>query len=122
MEREVPGEILALADRIWFGEKRPFQAAREAFQHIERELERWEIELESERSRLAQSILGIAPGDIVTSASGAPFQRLSVKDISLYASEKSVTFVISGIRFRKDGTLGKLYETLSISFADEVKK
>ncbi len=119
MEREVPGETLALADRILFGNKRPFQAAREAWRHLEDELERWEVELEAERSALARSILEIGPGDIVTSQSRSRLLRLSVTGTSLYASDGHVTFVIQGIRFRKDGTLGKLQETLSLSFEDE---
>ncbi|WP_287286380.1 hypothetical protein [Mesorhizobium sp.] len=83
MEREVPGEILAVADRIWFGEKKPIQTAREAWRHLEDELERWEKELEAERSDLARSILGIGPGDIVTSQSRGRLSRLSVIGTSL---------------------------------------
>ncbi|MES0057285.1 hypothetical protein NKJ66_27285 [Mesorhizobium sp. M0078] len=122
MEREVPGEILAVADRIWFGKKRPFQTAREAWRHLEDELERWEKELEAERSDLARSILGIGPGDIITSQSRGRLLRLSVIGTSLYASDGHVTFVVQGIRFRKDGTLGKLHETLTLSFKDEGKR
>ncbi|MER8779518.1 hypothetical protein NKH89_30825 [Mesorhizobium sp. M0923] len=33
-----------------------------------------------------------------------------------------VTFVVQGIRFCKDGTLGKLHETLTLSFKDEGKR
>lgn len=119
MERDVPGEMLALADRIFFGDKRPFQAAREAWRHLEDELERWETELEAERSALARSILEIGPGDIVTSQSRGRLLRLSVTETSLYASDRNITFVIQGIRFRKDGTLGKLQETLTLSFEEE---
>ncbi|MER9482542.1 hypothetical protein NKI74_24670 [Mesorhizobium sp. M0494] len=122
MEREVPGEILAVADRIWFGEKRPFQSAREAWRSLEDELERWETELEAQRSDLARSILGIGPGDIVTSQSRGRLLRLSVTGTSLYLSDEHVTFVVQGIRFRKDGTLGKLHETLTLSFKDEGRR
>lgn len=122
MEREVPGEILAVADRIWFGEQRPFQTAREAWRSLEDELERWQTELEAERSDLARSILGIGPGDIVTMQSRGRLLRLSVTGTSLYPSDEHVTFVVQGIRFRKDGTLGKLYETLTLSFKDEGRR
>jgi hypothetical protein len=61
MDRSVPNDVLAMADRIWFGADRPFQAAREAFVHIEDDLERWDQELEAERSHIAQSILGVRP-------------------------------------------------------------
>lgn len=119
MQKEVPGEVLSVMDRLWFGQERPFQAAREAFRHIETELERWDAELEAERSALARSILGIVPGDIVTSESRGKLLRLSVTGVTLYSGGRSVNFMVSGIRFRKDGTLGKLQETLSLSFTDE---
>ncbi|WP_246724853.1 hypothetical protein [Rhizobium leguminosarum] len=113
------GEILSVVDRLWFEEERPFQAARDAFRHVETEIERWDTELEAERSALARSILGIAPGDIVTSESRGKLLRLSVTGVALYSSGSSVSFMVSGIRFRKDGTLGKLQETLSLFFTDE---
>lgn len=47
MDRSVPNDVLAMADRIWFGAKRPFQAAREAFLQIEEDLEQWEQQLEA---------------------------------------------------------------------------
>jgi hypothetical protein len=119
MQREVPGEILSVVDRLWFGEERPFQAARDAFRHVETELERWDTELEAERSALARSILGIVPGDIVTSESRGKLLRLSVTGVTLYSGGSSVSFMVSGIRFRKDGTLGKLQETLNLSLTDE---
>jgi hypothetical protein len=115
MDRSVPNEMLAMADRIWFGVERPFQAAREAFAHIETDLERWEQQLETERSRLAQAVLGVRPGDIVASQQNGAFVRISAESISLYSSEKRVTFVVSGRRFRKDGTLGKITETMSFA-------
>jgi hypothetical protein len=45
--------------------------------------------------------------------------RLSVTSVTLYSGGSSVNFMVSGIRFRKDGTLGKLQETLNLSFTDE---
>ncbi|MGO4352592.1 hypothetical protein AB4Z25_11725 [Rhizobium sp. RAF36] len=113
LDRSVPNEILAMADRIWFGDDRPFQAAREAFAHIETDLERWEQEIEAERSHLAQAVLGVRPGDIVASQQNGALMRISAESISLYSTEKRVTFVVSGRRFRKDGTLGKISETMS---------
>jgi hypothetical protein len=118
MQKEVPGEILSVVDRLWFGKERPFQAARDAFRHVETELERWDTELELERSALARPILGIVPGDIVTSESRGKLLGLSVTGVTLY-SGGSVSFMVSGIRFRKDGTLGKLQDTLNLSFTDE---
>ncbi len=50
------------------------------------------------------------------SKSWASLVRISAKSVSLYAGENQVTFVVSGKRFRKDGTLGKLNETMTFSF------
>lgn len=116
MERNVPDQTLALADRIWFGQDSPFRAAREAWEHLQDELERWESELEAERSALAQSILGVDVGDIVAAENRGRFLRLSVSDVSLHASDKGATFIVNGTRFRKDGTLGKQHETLALHF------
>lgn len=115
LDRSVPNEILAMADRIWFGPERPFQAAREAFAHIETDLERWEQQIEAERSQLAQAVLGVRPGDIVAAQQNGAFTRISAESISLYSTENRVTFVVSGRRFRKDGTLGKISETISFT-------
>lgn len=112
-ERSVPDETLAMADRIWFGAERPFRAAREAFAHIETDLERWEQQIEAERSQLAQAVLGVRPGDIVASQQNGVLTRISAESISLYSTENRVTFVVSGRRFRKDGTLGKISDTMS---------
>jgi hypothetical protein len=119
LEREIPNDKLAIADRLWFGKERPFWSARDAWRRLEDELERWGVELEAERSALAKSILQIDVGDIVTSESRGRLLRLSVTDVSLYASEKHATFIVSGIRFRKDGTLGKVQDALRLHFENE---
>ncbi|MDX1124793.1 hypothetical protein GOL24_10805 [Sinorhizobium medicae] len=119
IEREVPSETLAIADRLWFGEKRPFSVAREAWRGIEQELERWDLELESERSALARAVLGIDVGDIVVTESHGRHLRLSVTGATLYATDDHVTFVVNGTRFRKDGTIGKLQDAFSLQFDRE---
>lgn len=116
MERKVPDQTLALADRVWFGQDSPLRAAREAWEHLQGELERWESELEAEQSALAQSILGVEVGDIVVAENRGRFLRLSVSDVNLHASDKGTTFIVNGTRFRKDGTLGKQHETLALHF------
>lgn len=121
MERTVPDEKLALAERIWFGEERPFLSARQAWKRLEDELERWELQLEAERSALARSILGIEVGDIVTAGNADRLLRVSVTGATIYGGEEGVTFVVDGTRFRKDGTLGKLRETFSLHFEGEKK-
>ncbi|WP_246655243.1 hypothetical protein [Rhizobium laguerreae] len=112
VQNEVPPEILSVVERLWFGEERPFKAARDSLRHVEGELERWEGELEAERSLLAQPILGIRVGDIVTSESQGKLLRICVTNLHLYSSDDTVTFMVSGIRFRKDGTLGKTHDSI----------
>lgn len=68
---------------------------------------------------LVLTILGIVPGGIATSESRGKLLRPSATSITLYSGGSSVSFMVSGIRFRKDGTLGKLQETLNLSFTDE---
>ncbi|WP_425985232.1 hypothetical protein [Ensifer sp. R-19] len=115
MDRSVPNEILAMADRIWFGADRPFQAAREAFAHIQTDLERWEQEIEAERSQLAQAVLGVKLGDIVAAQQNGALVRVSAESVSLSSTDERVMFTISGRRFRKDGALGKMSETISFA-------
>ncbi len=119
IEREVPDETLAIADRLWFGPERPFLSAREAWRRLDGELERWDAELEAERSTLAQDILGIQTGDIVAFQNGDQLSRLFVTGIWLHASDDDVLFIVRGRRFRKDGTLGKREDSLTLRFKDE---
>lgn len=118
MECNVPNEMLSLADRIWFGAERPFRSAREAWKRLEEELSRWETELEVERSTVAQSILGIEVGDIVTTQRDGLSLRLSMTSATIYNSDKSVIFEVNGTRFRKDGTLGKQQDAIRLYFAN----
>jgi hypothetical protein len=119
MERDVPNERLAIADRLWFGESRPFSSARAAWRHIDEELDRWGTELEGERSALAQAILGVEIGDIVTTEARGRFLRLAITDVTLYADDDHVVFYLNGTRFRKDGTVGKLQDSFSLRFKRE---
>ncbi|MCO6185219.1 hypothetical protein [Rhizobium sp. L1K21] len=120
MEREMPGQTLALADSIWFGKEGRFRVARDAWAHVQDEMERWETELEAERSALARSILGVEAGDIVVAENRGRLLRLSVSEVSLYGSDKGVTFIINGTRFRKDGTLGKQRDTQTLHFEGDI--
>jgi hypothetical protein len=47
----------------------PRSLGSSSFRYVETELERWDTELEAERSALAPSIFGTVPGDIITSES-----------------------------------------------------
>jgi hypothetical protein len=118
IEREIPAETLALADRIWFGDERPFQTARQCWTRLQDELARWETQLDAERCSLAQAILGIEPGDTITAMQGGKLLRLSVTHASLHADDKSAFFTVNGKRFRKDGTIGKRDDVFYLRFED----
>ncbi len=90
MQKEVPGEILSVVDRLWFGDQ-----------------------------RLPGPFLESRPKTLLRLKGAGNWLWLSVTGVTLYSGGSSVSFVVSGIRFRKDGTLGKLQETLNLSFTDE---
>lgn len=90
MDKSVPNDVLAIADRIRFGAKRPLQAARETLLQIEEDL------------------------------GGNGNSSWNAESVSLYAKNQ-VTFVVTGKRFRKDRTLGKLNETMTFSFESKGK-
>ena len=116
IERSVPDERLAVSDRIWFGAERPFLGARNAWERLTEEVERWELELEAERSDLCSTILGIELGDILVQPQKGQITRLQVTRTSMNISDERVFFVIDGLRFRKDGTAGKRVESIWIDF------
>lgn len=119
MERAVPDERLALADRLWFGEQGPFLAARKAWQNLQREIDRWEMALDAEKTVLCREILRIEIGDIAVVPSRDQLVRIRVESATVYAGEADVLFVVTGTRFRKDGTLGKRQDSFFLKLEDE---
>lgn len=116
IERSVPDERLAVSDRIWFGAERPFLRARNAWERLTEEVERWELELEAERSDLCRTILEVELGDILVQPQKGQINRLQVTRTSMNISDERVFFVIDGLRFRKDGTTGKRVESIWVDF------
>jgi hypothetical protein len=90
--------------------------ARNAWERLTEEVERWELELEAERSDLCSTILGIELGDILVQPQKGQITRLQVTRTSMNIGEERVFFVIDGLRFRKDGTTGKRVESVWIDF------
>lgn len=122
MEKAIPDERLALADRLWFGEgdKGPFITARRAWRRLEDDIERWKESLEAEQAELCRDILRIEKGDIVFIDSQGQMLRIRVDDASVYAYESDVVFRIAGTRFRKDGTLGKRRESFILRVENDL--
>lgn len=117
LEREIPDEQIAIADRIWFGADYPLLNARRAWDRMSDEMERWGEELEAERADLCCAILDIALGDIVVRAEKGQITRIQVSRTSMSISDDRAFFIVEGARFRKDGTAGKRTETIWINFA-----
>lgn len=121
MERAVPDDRLAIADRLWSGEQGPFLAARKAWRSLEQDLERWDMALEAEKMDLCREVLKIDAGDIAVVPSRDQLLRIRVDSATVCTLEGKVTFVVNGTRFRKDGTLGKREESFYINLEDDRK-
>lgn len=121
MEAEVPDDRMVLAERLWFGEGEngPFFIARQAWRHMEQDMERWEESLELERAELCKDVLGVERGDIVIVESKGQALRIQLEDASVHTYDSKVLFHLSGIRFRKDGMLGKRQEYIYLQVIDD---
>lgn len=56
---------------------------------------------------LCHDVLGIEVGDIVLIEDANSYVRVKVEGMNIYKSEDHVMFAVWGIRFGKDGELGK---------------
>jgi hypothetical protein len=108
MERSMPNERLALFDHLWFSrnDARSLASVRQAWRRVDADLERWEQELEAEMASLCQDVLGVTVGDIIVVEQRGRPVRIAVEGMSTLASDKEVTFLLWGKRFRKDGLPG----------------
>jgi hypothetical protein len=116
LERDIPDDQIAIADRIWFGGERPMLNARRAWERLSDEMERWGEEIEAERADLCCSILGIALGDVLVQSHKGQITRIQVSRTSMNITDQRSFFIVEGTRFRKDGTAGKRTETIWIDF------
>lgn len=123
MERGIPDDRLALADRLWFGEgdSGPFLSARRAWRKMEERLEIWEMSLEAEKAELCRDVLGIEKGDIVILKSQGQMVRTRIDGASIYLYDSEMCFRIWGTRFRKDGTLGKRQDSFLLHVENDAK-
>lgn len=121
VDMALPNERLALFDRLWFsrGGSGPFMRARQAWRQLETDLELWDQELESESLLLCQDVLGIEIGDIVVIEAGESYVRIEVEGMDVFALERSVIFVVWGLRYRKNGLPGKRTEQFRIELEND---
>jgi len=60
------------------------------------------------------TILGVETGDIVVASKKGKALRILLDTATVYTHENGVSFTLGGKRFRKDGVLGQLDETIYI--------
>lgn len=116
LERDIPDEQIAVADRVWFGAGYPLLNARRAWDRLSDEMERWGEELEAERADLCCAILGIAVGDILAQSQKGQITRIQVVRTGMSISEHRTALTVEGYRFRKDGTVGKRNDVIWVDF------
>ncbi len=125
IERTVPNERLALFDRLWSGVGEggagPMTQARQAWQQVENELEKWDQVLEHESAELCRDVLGVEIGDTVIVEAWKNPVRIRVEGMDVYATDERVTFSVWGVRYRKDGLPGKRVEQFHISVDNDMR-
>ncbi len=110
----VPNDHLVLLEKIYLGSETvgPLTAAREICRKLEDDMERWELVMAAEREAICGEALSLSIGDtLVTESRGKPV-RLKIAQMSAYVYDGKLNFHISGKRYRKDGILGKLDESV----------
>jgi hypothetical protein len=113
-EYPVPDDHLVLLEKIFLGSELggPLTAAKETCRKLEDNMERWDLAMEAEREAICAEALGLAIGDTVLTESRGKPVRLKIEQMSVFAYDGKLSFHISGKRYRKDGLLGKRYESI----------
>jgi hypothetical protein len=114
-----PEERLVLLEKIALGPDRPSEGpltvARQLINELENDVERLEQVLEQERRDICGDALAIDLGTtVLTEINGKP-ARLVVEDMYFHVGDDGeLNFRLSGPRYRKDGVLGKRWESIHI--------
>jgi hypothetical protein len=95
--------------------------ARQAWQQVENELEKWDQVLEQESAELCRDVLGVEIGDTVIVEAWKSPVRIRVEGMDVYATDERVTFSVWGLRYRKDGLPGKRVEQFYISVDNDMR-
>ena len=118
-----PQDHLILLDRLHAGEQHesPLAKARDTWQKLEDDLERWERILDAEREAICGQALGITIGDSVLAESNKGPVRIKVGRMDTHVTEDNkLTFCLSGPRYRKDGLSGKREDCLYIQTSNKI--
>ncbi len=116
-ESDSPSATVALMERLWFGqgENNLLQSQRQRFRELAEVLEEWESILEREKADLTRDVLGIGPGDDVSFTRRGKLIRIRVQHASVYSSGDELHFYMVGLKYRKDGLVGKIDERLHLT-------
>jgi len=119
--RALDSHSMVVADLIAFGRtgERPFSTARCAWAALEAELEQWEQALDNARRDLVAEVLGIQEGDTVIVRDRDRASRIQVEYAQCSTYDGTVTFVLTGRLYKKDGQLGKRTETFYLQTQSE---
>ncbi len=117
LETSIPDRTIALMEKLWFGRESggPFTEQIAKYAELEKTLEDWERIVDQERASLVREVLGVSAGDDVSFMKRGKATRIRVQRVGMYSHGDEITFHLSGLRYRKDGLVGKLDETLYVS-------
>ncbi|MDX2472340.1 MAG: hypothetical protein QNL91_01400 [Candidatus Krumholzibacteria bacterium] len=115
IEDVAPSDYLVLIEKVWAGSKEgPFSAALNEKRQLENTLSTLEDAIELEKNQLCRDVLGICKGDNVLFRRQDQLIRICLDSCYLHISDNDVSFHLRGLRYRKDGILGKRDEYHSI--------
>lgn len=110
-----PPETLVMFEKLTLpaGARGSLGHARETARRIEDDIERWEMVLDAEREDFCKDALGISKGTTVLSEVHGKPVRLRAESFDAYvSSDGEISLSVNGIRYRKDGSVGKREDRL----------
>lgn len=119
IESNIPDRTISLMEKLWFGQKNGglFTEQICRFAELERTMEDWERIIDEEKAELVRDVLGISEGDDVSFVRQGKAIRMRVRHAGAFFRGSEISFHVSGLRYRKDGLVGKLDERLYVSVA-----
>lgn len=117
IESSIPDRTIALMERLWFGQEDggPFNEQIRKYAELEQTIDDWERIIEDEKTELIRDVLGISAGDDVSFVRQGKAIRMRVQHAGAYFRGSEISFHVSGLRYRKDGLVGKLDERLYVT-------
>lgn len=118
IEDAAPKSYLALIEKVWAGSKDgPFSAALQEKRQLEETLTTLEDAIELEKAQLCRDVLGICKGDNALFRRQDQLIRICLDSCYMHISGDKISFNLGGLKYRKDGILGKRddYHSIQVS-------